>query len=119
MNKSGTHTGGGAAGLLPPPEQNVVVLFLISNYENALRLIRRRHFPCQFSFKIVSDGKHVIFIQEHIFSYSYFLGYVPSCRGYVPSCRGFVSILRGFVPNLRGFVPNLRGFVPNDFVSLD
>ena len=33
--------GGGATGQPPPSEQNAVVLFLISNYEDALR---RRHF---------------------------------------------------------------------------
>ena len=32
---------GGATGQPPPSEQNAVVLFLISNYEDALR---RRHF---------------------------------------------------------------------------
>ena len=37
----GGYKGGGRQAFCPPPEQDAVVLFLISNYENALQFIRR------------------------------------------------------------------------------
>ena len=62
---SGADTGG-AAGLLPPlghlrgGGQNAEVKFLISNYEDALRFVQRRHFPCQSSFiGIITLGSKV------------------------------------------------------------
>ena len=51
MVTTGGFRGGGSRPSAPPPlEQNAVVLFLISNYEIALR---KRHFPCQYSFSCI------------------------------------------------------------------
>ena len=129
--------GGVAAGLLPPPWASQggvpphpwakrLVLCLISNYKNALRFIWRTHFPCQLSFKRVSDWKYVIFIQEYIWSWSW--SFVPILGGFLPNLRGFVlnlrdlflildilfviTILEGFVPLSEGFVPISEEFVP-------